>query len=364
MADDDENLLQEAEPGAGVATLPVTTAPVTTVTTAIPTVAGDTVTCTGTLPKVAPQGRLATSSIAPTSTTNTLNTVPTPALLNTAPNPALDDTVLATDSQEMQFMKQSHSSLAARQLAQDANIASMLNTMLSIQQAMANKETPSLSPLSPLDNFRASTLSNQQVDPRPPSLTSSLLQPRHSSTLNLQPNSITTAAAITFTTSVTTAPSSTTPATAPPRQQHADSYLDQFRAAAQPARRGRLRSRSETREQVQVTDSDLNHDLDGMITGMSREQVSAAYKEEQEFERVGKARGYSSKAATTFQTPKPAKNGTFRDYLDEVELWLCAIRSDVAPSRRAILLLMELPTSHEHGGLRNIVRDRVGLPKL
>ena len=109
-----------------------------------------------------------------------------------------------------------------------------------------------------------------------------------------------------------------------------------------------------------VWDSDLAY----MGKVISREQRTRAQEEESSFfSNTHCTHGYSTKAATMFQTLKPTKGGTYREYLDEVELWLCAICHDIQPSKRAIVLLMELTTLDKYGGLRDIVRSRVGLER-
>ena len=65
-------------------------------------------------------------------------------------------------------------------------------------------------------------------------------------------------------------------------------------------------------------------------TVVSAEQDQNAAAEEREFNNQFRNRGYAAKVTTTMPTPKISKETTYREYLDDVELWMAAIRKHIA----------------------------------
>ena len=65
---------------------------------------------------------------------------------------------------------------------------------------------------------------------------------------------------------------------------------------------------------------------------------------------------------TTVPIPTMMEGMTFKEYKNKVNLWVRNM--DIAGSRRACLLLMQLPTTDKHGGLHHIMYDRIPLKDL
>ena len=312
-----------------------------------------------------PPGAAAVVSTIPTSGTGTrpkevVVSVPGPGL-EVPTSLSTMDTVINQDSAHLnaiQLQTQQFATMMEGMRLMQQQQTALLTQLQQQAAAPANISTPFQS----LDSYRSSTL----------------LQPRTTPTTTTPDNTVTVSSANTRP-SATTLPSATAPTTLPqppvpatlpslldtrsasptvthhpspsPEQSHSQprNSLDSFKV--------RRRSHSET----DVSTHPLPSSAESLITA---EQDQLARAEEQEFNAQYRSRGYSAKVSTAMPTPKISKDTTYREYLDDVELWIAAIRNDIPPSRRAVLLLMELPLQDQHGGLRAIVRQRVGLPSL